>query len=194
MASIASVCVYCGSSLGKNPRYAEAARLLGAELARHRIRLVYGGGRIGLMGQMADAALAAGGQVIGVIPEHLQVREKGHHGVTELRIVASMHERKNLMFELSDAFVVLPGGFGTLDEAFEILTWRQLRLHDKPILFLNVEGYWTPFSKLVDQFIAEGFARESSRRLFVMVSAVEDVIPTLLRQPAPAIPDAIQRL
>jgi uncharacterized protein (TIGR00730 family) len=193
MASIASVCVYCGSSLGTNPRYAEAARLLGAELAGRRIRLVYGGGRIGLMGQVADAALAGGGQVIGVIPEHLQVREKGHHGVTELRVVASMHERKNLMFELSDAFVILPGGFGTLDEAFEIMTWRQLRLHDKPILFLNVEGYWTPFGKLVDQFIAEDFARESSRRLFAIVSAVEDVIPTLLRQPAPAIPDAIQR-
>jgi len=194
MASIASVGVYCGSSLGTNPRYAEAARLLGAELAGHRIRLVYGGGRIGLMGQVADAALAGGGQVIGVIPEHLQVQEKGHHGVTELRVVASMHERKNLMFELSDAFVILPGGFGTLDEAFEMLTWRQLHLHDKPILFLNIEGYWTPFGKLVDQFIAEGFAREGSRRLFAMVSAVEDVIPALLRQPAPAIPDAIQRL
>jgi len=194
MASIASVCVYCGSSLGTNPRHAEAARHLGAELAGHGIRLVYGGGRIGLMGQVADAVLAGGGQVIGVIPEHLQVQEKGHRGVTELHVVASMHERKSLMFELSDAFVILPGGFGTLDEAFEMLTWRQLQLHDKPILFLNVDGYWTPFAELVDQFIAEGFARESSRRLFATVSAVEDVIPTLLRLPAPAIPDAVQRL
>jgi uncharacterized protein (TIGR00730 family) len=107
---------------------------------------------------VADAVLAGGGQVIGVIPEHLQVQEKGHLGVTELHVVASMHERKNLMFERSDAFVILPGGFGTLDEAFEMLTWRQLRLHDKPILFLNIEGYWTPFGKLVDQFVAEGFA------------------------------------
>jgi hypothetical protein len=194
MASIASVCVYCGSSVGANPRYAETARQLGAELAGHGIRLVYGGGRIGLMGQVADAVLAGGGQVIGVIPEHLQVQEKGHYGVTELHVVASMHERKNLMFELSDAFVILPGGFGTLDEAFEMLTWRQLQLHDKPILFLDIDGYWTPFGKLVDHFIAEGFARESSRRLFAMVDAVEAVIPTLLRLPAPAVPDSVQRL
>jgi uncharacterized protein (TIGR00730 family) len=194
MASIGSVCVYCGSSLGTNPRHAEAARHLGAEFAGHGIRLVYGGGRIGLMGQVADAVLAGGGQVIGVIPEHLQVQEKGHRGVTELHVVASMHERKSLMFELSDAFVILPGGFGTLDEAFEMLTWRQLQLHDKPILFLNIDGYWTPFAELVDQFIAEGFARESSRQLFATVSTVEEVIPTLLRLPAPAIPDAVQRL
>jgi uncharacterized protein (TIGR00730 family) len=194
MASIASVCVYCGSSLGANPRHAEAARQVGTELAGRGIRLVYGGGRIGLMGQVADAVLAGGGQVIGVIPEHLQVQEKGHRGVTELHVVPSMHERKNLMFELSDAFVILPGGFGTLDEAFEMLTWRQLQLHDKPILFLNIEGYWTPFGKLVDQFIGEGFARESSRRLFMMVDAVEEVIPALLREPAPAIPNAVQRL
>jgi uncharacterized protein (TIGR00730 family) len=194
MATIASVCVYCGSSLGANPRHAEAARQLGAQLASHGIRLIYGGGRIGLMGQVADAVLAGGGRVIGVIPEHLQVLEKGHRGVTELRVVASMHERKNLMFELSDAFVILPGGFGTLDEAFEMLTWRQLQLHDKPILFLNIEGYWTAFGALVDQFIAEGFARENSRRLFAVVDTVEDAIPTLLRQPAPAIPNAVQRL
>jgi len=194
MASIASVCVYCGSSVGANPRFAEAAQQLGTELAEHGIRLVYGGGRIGLMGHLADAVLARGGQVIGVIPEHLQAREKGHHGVTELRVVASMHERKNLMFQLSDAFVILPGGFGTLDEAFEMLTWRQLNLHDKPILFLNVARYWARLQKLVDHFIVEGFASHSSRQLFAMVDAVEDVIPTLLRQPSPAIPDAIQRL
>lgn len=194
MASIASVCVYCGSSLGANPRHTEAARHLGTQLAAHGIRLVYGGGRIGLMGQIADAVLAGGGQVVGVIPEHLQVQEKGHRGVTELHVVASMHERKNLMFELSDAFVILPGGFGTLDEAFEMLTWRQLKLHDKPILFLNIAGYWTPFAKLADQFIAEGFARENSRQLFTMVDTVEDVIPTLLRQPVPSIPDAVQRM
>jgi uncharacterized protein (TIGR00730 family) len=194
MASIASVCVYCGSSLGANPRHTEAARHLGTQLAAHGIRLVYGGGRIGLMGQIADAVLARGGQVVGVIPEHLQVQEKGHRGVTELRVVASMHERKNLMFELSDAFVILPGGFGTLDEAFEMLTWRQLKLHDKPILFLNIDGYWTPFAKLVDQFIAEGFARESSRRLFAMVDVVEDVIPTLILEPSTAVVTPVERL
>jgi uncharacterized protein (TIGR00730 family) len=194
MASIASVCVYCGSSLGANPRHAEAARQLGAALAEHGIRLVYGGGRIGLMGQVADAVLAGGGHVIGVIPEHLQVQEKGHRGVTELHVVASMHERKNLMFELSDAFVILPGGFGTLDEAFEMLTWRQLQLHDKPILFLNIEGYWTACAALVDQFIAEGFARESSRRLFAMVDTVEEVIPTLIREPSTAVVTPVERL
>jgi hypothetical protein len=194
MTAIASVCVYCGSSRGANPRHAEAARELGARLAGHGMRLIYGGGRIGLMGVVADAVLAGGGQVIGVIPEHLQVQERGHRGVTELRVVASMHERKNLMFELSDAFVILPGGFGTLDEAFEMLTWRQLRLHDKPILFLNIDGYWTPFDKLVEHFIAEGFVHESGRRLFAMVDAVEDIVPTLLEQPAPAIADSIERL
>ena len=194
MESIASVCVYCGSSLGVNPRHAEAARQLGAELAERGIRLVYGGGRIGLMGQVADAVLAGGGQVIGVIPEHLQVQEKGHRGVTELHVVATMHERKNLMFELSDAFVILPGGFGTLDEAFEMLTWRQLQLHDKPILFVNIGGYWTVLDKLVDQFIGEGFARASSRRLFAMVDAVEDVIPTLIREPSTAVVTPVERL
>jgi uncharacterized protein (TIGR00730 family) len=194
MASIASVCVYCGSSLGVNPRHAEAARQLGAELAGRGIRLVYGGGRIGLMGQVADAVLAGGGQVIGVIPEHLQVQEKGHRGVTELHVVASMHERKSLMFELSDAFVILPGGFGTLDEAFEMLTWRQLQLHDKPILFVNIGGYWTLLDKLVDQFIGEGFARASSRRLFAMVDAVEDVVPTLIREPSTAVVTPVERL
>ena len=118
MASIASVCVYCGSSLGASPRHAEAARQLGSELADHGIRLVYGGGRIGLIGQVADAVLDGGGRVLGVIPEHLQVQEKGRLGVTELHVVASMHERKSRTFELSDAFVIMPGGFGTLDEAF----------------------------------------------------------------------------
>jgi uncharacterized protein (TIGR00730 family) len=146
------------------------------------------------MGQIADAVLAGGGQVIGVIPEHLQVQEKGHRGITELHVVASMHERKNLMFELSDAFVILPGGFGTLDEAFEMLTWRQLQLHDKPILFLNIDDYWTPFGTLVDQFIAEGFARENSRRLFAMVDTVEEVIPTLIREPSTAVVTPVERL
>jgi len=194
MTSIRSVCVYCGSSLGANTRHAEAARQLGAELAGRGIRLVYGGGRIGLMGQIADAVLAAGGEVIGVIPEHLQVAERGHRGVTELRVVASMHERKNLMFELSDAFIILPGGFGTLDEAFEMLTWRQLQMHDKPILFLNVDGYWDPLNELVDHFIREGFVRESGRRLFTVVTRVEDVIPTLRRQPAAAVAAPVDRL
>jgi hypothetical protein len=194
MMKLRAVCVYCGSSLGAGPRYAEAARRLGRELAAHRLRLIYGGGGIGLMAEAADAAMAAGGEVIGVIPELLQKREKGHRGITELRVVASMHERKNLMFDLADAFVILPGGFGTLDEAFEMLTWRQLRLHDKPILFLNVDGYWAPLGNLVDHFIHEGFARESCRRLFTLVATVEDVVPTLLRQPAAVVATDMDRL
>jgi uncharacterized protein (TIGR00730 family) len=194
MAAIGSVCVYCGSSAGVNPRHAEVARQLGRGLAERGMRLIYGGGRIGLMGVIADAVLAGGGQATGVIPEHLEAKEVGHRGVSELRVVGSMHERKTVMFELADAFVILPGGFGTLDEAFEMLTWRQLHLHDKPILFLDVDGYWVPFRAMVDHFIREGFARESSRDLFVMVDDVEAVIPTLLRQPAPTVPDAIRQL
>jgi len=194
MAAIGSVCVYCGSSVGANPRHREVARAFGRALASHGIRLVFGGGAIGLMGEVADAVMDEGGQAIGVIPELLQKREKGHRGITELRVVASMHERKNLMFELSDAFVILPGGFGTLDEAFEMLTWRQLGMHDKPILFLNVDGYWDPFNQIVDHFIREGFAGESCRRLFVMVSQVEDVIPALRREPSAPVATPLERL
>jgi uncharacterized protein (TIGR00730 family) len=194
MAAIGSVCVYCGSLAGANPRHAEAARRFGRRLAERDIRLVYGGGRVGLMGQIADAVLAGGGRAIGVIPQHLEAKEVGHHGLSELRVVGTMHERKTVMFELADAFVILPGGFGTLDEAFEMLTWRQLRLHDKPIVFLDVDGYWAPLDALVEHFIREGFARENSRALFAIVDDVEDIIPTLLRQPAPTLPDAVSRL
>ena len=193
MNQLNSLCIYCGSGLGNNPRHRDSARRLGQLMAARRITLVYGGARIGLMGTLADAVAAGGGKVIGIIPQHLDQREVGHRGV-ELHIVDSMHSRKAMMFDRSDAFAILPGGLGTLDEAFEMLTWRQLQLHDKPILFLNIEGYWTAFGTLVDQFIAEGFARESSRRLFAMVCKVEEVIPTLLRQPAPAVPDDVQRL
>jgi len=194
MATIGSVCVYCGSLTGTNARHAETARRLGQLLAGHNMRLIYGGGRVGLMGQVADAVIEAGGRVIGVIPEHLEVKEVGHHGLAELRVVGSMHERKTQMFELADGFVILPGGFGTLDEAFEMMTWRQLGLHDKPIVFLDVDGYWAPFGTLVEHVIAEGFARANSRELFTMVSDVELVIPTLLRQPAATVPDAVRRM
>jgi uncharacterized protein (TIGR00730 family) len=194
MAAIGSVCVYCGSSKGTRPRYAAVARELGRELAAHRIRLIYGGGGIGLMAEVADAVMAAGGEVVGVIPELLQKREKGHRGITELRVVASMHARKNLMFELADAFVVLPGGFGTLDEAFEMLTWRQLEMHDKPILFVNMDGYWDPLDRLVEHFIREGFVPERCRGLVTMVAGVADVVPTLRRQPPAGVAVAVDRL
>jgi len=137
-----SVCVYCGSRPGELPAYAEAARTVGTEIGRRGWQLVYGGGRAGLMGEVADAALAAGAQVIGVIPESLMGRELGHRGLTELHVVQTMHERKTMMAERSDAFVALPGGIGTFEELFEVWTWRQLGYHVKPLGLLNVAGYY----------------------------------------------------
>ena len=155
------VCVFCGASSGRRPGYAEAARSFGEELARRGIGLVYGGGRVGLMGAVADGALAAGGEAIGVIPQELVDRELAHTGLTQLHIVGSLHERKALMAELSDAFVALPGGFGTLDELMEQLTWAQLGLHAKPVGLLDVEDYWAPLIALSRHLTEEGFVRES---------------------------------
>jgi uncharacterized protein (TIGR00730 family) len=155
------VCVFCGASSGRLPEYAEAARAFGAAAAARGLGIVYGGGRVGLMGAVADAALAAGGEVIGVIPQELVDRELAHGGLTELRIVGSLHERKALMAELSDAFVALPGGFGTLDELLEQLTWSQLGLHGKPIGLFDVEEYWRPLVALARHATEEGFVRES---------------------------------
>jgi uncharacterized protein (TIGR00730 family) len=143
---IRRLCVYCGSSPGVDPRYREAARALGGGLAARGIELVYGGGRNGLMGLVADAVLAGGGKVTGVIPLHLQNRELAHVGLSELLVVDSMHERKRVMAERADAFAVLPGGIGTLDETVEILSWRQLGLHDKPIYVVDIAGYWSPLA------------------------------------------------
>jgi len=154
-----AVCVYCGSSMGARSAYSERAALLGTRLAREGLSLVYGGGNVGLMGIAADAALAAGGEVIGVIPEQLVGWEVAHRGLTRLEVVATMHERKARMFDLSDAFVALPGGFGTLDEMFEMLTWRQLGLGDKPCAFLDVDGYYAPLMAMLDRMLAEGFLR-----------------------------------
>jgi uncharacterized protein (TIGR00730 family) len=165
--SIRSVCVFCGSSTGRQPEYAAAAGAMGQLLAERRIRLVYGGGKVGLMGALADAALAAGGQVVGVIPRMLVEKELAHGGLTELRIVSTMHERKALMAEISDAFIALPGGLGTFEELCEVLTWAQLGIHARPIGCLNVRGYFTPFRLLLDQCIAEGFLQPEQRRLFL---------------------------
>ena len=170
-----------------------AAATLGGLIAQAGLGLVYGGGRVGLMGVMADAALAAGGKVVGVIPDHLNSVEIGHQNVSELRIVPSMHERKHLMFELSDAFAVLPGGIGTLDETFEIITWRQLHLHDKPVVLVDSAGYWRPFLDLIDHIIARGFARPSIRDLFDVVGRVEDAIPVLMAAPLPREPEHAER-
>lgn len=185
-----TLCVYCGAGLGANLRHRQAARRLGRLMAENGVRLIYGGARIGLMGMLADAVIEAGGAAMGIIPQHLDAREVGHRGITELRIVESMHERKNLMFELSDAFAILPGGFGTLDETFEMITWRQLGLHDKPILLVNLDGYWDPLLRLIDHVIAEGFAHPDSRRLYTVVNGIEGVIATMRRLPQPALPDA----
>ena len=157
------ICVYAGSNPGANEAYAEAARELARLLAERGIGVVYGGGRVGLMGILADSALAAGGEVIGVIPQDLVDREVGHDGLTELRIVASMHERKALMAELSDGFVALPGGIGTLEELIEIYTWSQLGLHDKPMGVLNVLGYYDGLATLLDHAVQEGFLRPQHR-------------------------------
>jgi uncharacterized protein (TIGR00730 family) len=155
------VCVFCGASSGRLAAYAEAARAFGTAAAARGVGIVYGGGRVGLMGAVADAALAAGGEVVGVIPQELVNRELAHDGLTELHIVGSLHERKALMAELSDAFVALPGGFGTLDELLEQLTWSQLGLHEKPIGLLDVEEYWRPLIALARHATEEGFVRES---------------------------------
>jgi uncharacterized protein (TIGR00730 family) len=154
---VKSVCVFCGSSDGTRPAYADDARAFGRMLAVRGFTLVYGGGNVGTMRHLADAALEAGGQVVGVIPEQLVDRERAHRGVTELRVVGSMHERKALMVALSDAFIALPGGFGTLDELFEVLTWAQLRLHHKPCALLNVDGYFDDLVSLVERAREEGF-------------------------------------
>jgi uncharacterized protein (TIGR00730 family) len=183
MPLVKSLCVYCGSARGASPRYIAAARELGEAMAERNIRLVYGGARIGMMGEVADAVMKHGGEVVGVIPEHLQTSEVGHSGITELKVVDSMHTRKKLMFDLSDAFAVLPGGFGTLDELFEIITWRMLALHSKPVVVLNIDGYWDPYQRLVDHIIAQGFARESSRQFFSVVNSVGRAFD-LLDEPA----------
>jgi uncharacterized protein (TIGR00730 family) len=174
------VCVYCGSSAGNDPRFAAVARAFGAALARAGIGVVYGGGRVGLMGAVADAALEAGGEVIGVIPRFLQEREVAHHGV-DLRVVESMHERKQLMSELSDAFVALPGGFGTFEEFFEIVTWVQLRLLDAPCIIANVGGYYDALVALIDGAVANGFINASNRTIVESYANLDEVIARLCR-------------
>ena len=158
-----SVCVYCGSNAGGDPAYAAQAKALGTRLAAENLALLYGGGNVGLMGVVADAALDAGGEVVGVIPRQLVDWEVAHKGVTRLEVVESMHERKARMFDLSDGFVALPGGFGTLDEMFEMLTWRQLGLGDKPCAFLDVNGFWQPLMAMLDTMVRERFLHPDQR-------------------------------
>jgi uncharacterized protein (TIGR00730 family) len=180
------ICVFCGSSAGVRPAYAKAARALGAALARKEVGLVYGGGSVGLMGAVADAALAGGGEVIGVIPGTLVARELAHGGLADLRVVRSMHERKALMGELSDAFLTLPGAFGTLDETCEMLTWNQLGIHAKPCGILDVEGYYGPLLQFLDRAVEEGFLGAESRALLVRDDDPERLLARLLDLTGPA--------
>lgn len=166
--NINNLAVFCGSSPGRLPVYAEGARALGESLASRSIRLVYGGGNVGLMGVVAEAVLEAGGEAVGVIPESLVRKEIAHDGLTELRVTRSMHERKALMAELSDGFIALPGGVGTLEELFETWTWAQLGFHAKPFGFLNVDGYFDALIAFLDHVAAEGFVREPHRSLLLV--------------------------
>jgi uncharacterized protein (TIGR00730 family) len=171
------ICVFCGSNAGARSEYAEAARALATVLVEHKLGIVYGGGNVGLMGVLADAALGCGGEVIGVIPQKLVDKEVAHRGVTKLRIVETMHERKALMNDLSDAFIALPGGFGTLDEFFEVLTWSQLGFHGKPCALLNVAGYYDRMLAMLDHAVTERLLRPAHREL-----VIADTDPSRLMQ------------
>jgi hypothetical protein len=186
MTSIRSICVYCGSRSGNGDSYAAIARDFGHILASHHITLVYGGGSVGLMGIMARAAKEHGGRVIGVIPRHLDQIEIKQTGLDELYVVDDMHSRKRKMFDLSDAFVALPGAIGTLDETIEVITWRQLGLHDKPILLVNENNYWDPFLELLQHIKSEGFGHSGLNDLFEVVGSIHDVLPALARAPRPS--------
>jgi uncharacterized protein (TIGR00730 family) len=173
------LCVFCGSSSGNDPRYAQAARELGKLLVARRVGLVFGAGHIGLMGVIADAVLEAGGEAIGVIPQVLVDKELAHRSLTDLRIVPGMHERKAAMAALAHAFVALPGGYGTADEWFEMLTWAQLRLHDKPIGVLNVNGFFDPLLAWLDRAVDDGFVKPAHRRLLVVAKTPEQLLDSL---------------
>src|SRR5690625_5063415 len=188
-----SLCLYCGSSPGANPAYLQAASDLGQFLAERQIRLVYGGGRVGLMGAAADSCMRAGGEVLGIIPDFLLRHEVGHTGLTELQVVDTMHERKMRMAEHADAFCILPGGLGTLEELFEVLTWRQLGLHDKPIILLDIAGYWEPLIQLIRRQAEEGFLRSEHLALLCRIREVRE-LEDALRQGLAGAPDLAPRL
>jgi uncharacterized protein (TIGR00730 family) len=176
---IKRVCVFCGSSRGDNPVYSETARKLGQVLAGRGLELVFGAGHIGLMGVLADAVIAAGGKTSGVIPRSMVERELAHTGLDHLHIVETMHERKSLMADLSDAFIALPGGFGTADELFEILTWAQLGIHQKPIGLINIAGFFDPLLAWLERTVADGFLKPNHRRLLIEAATVEEVLDRL---------------
>jgi uncharacterized protein (TIGR00730 family) len=187
---VTRVCVFCGSSAGIRPEYADAARRLAAELARRGLGLVYGGGSVGIMGVLADAALASGVEVIGVIPRPLASRELAHAGLTELKLVESMHERKATMAALAGGFIALPGGLGTLEETLEILTWAQLGIHQKPVAALNVAGYWDHLIRLLGHAIGEGFVRREHAELMLFGDSADELLDRMAAWKPPALPRA----
>jgi uncharacterized protein (TIGR00730 family) len=187
------LCVFCGSSTGSDPAFADAAKETGAALAAAGIELVYGVGNVGLMGALADATLAAGGKVIGVIPQFLMAKELGHRGATELRVVQSMHERKALMADLADGFIALPGGFGTLDEFCEILTWAQLGLHNKPCGLINVSGFYDPFLQQIDRAVTDRLIRPEHRALILSDTAASGLLEQMRRFRSTTIPKWLDR-
>jgi uncharacterized protein (TIGR00730 family) len=174
-----SICIFCGSRRGAGPAYMEAARQLGSLAGAAGLRVIYGGGHVGMMGGAADASMAAGGEVVGFIPARLLEREVGHRAITELVVTEGMFDRKQKMIAGADAFVVLPGGLGTLDELLEVVTLKQLGYHDKPIVLVNLDGYWDPFVALVEHIIEREFAAPDARRLFQVVESIEEVLPAL---------------
>ena len=194
MTEISALCVYCASSQRTAPHYLELARSLGRRTAEEGIELVYGGGRVGLMGAAADAALEAGGKVTGIIPDFLHDRELQHEGLSELLVVSSMHERKRLMFERSQAFVVLPGGLGTLDETFEILTWRQIGLHKLPVVLINYQGFWDPLLALLEHQVAEQMVRGEHAQLLSVVPDIDGCFALLEEASAAPIKGDPERL
>jgi hypothetical protein len=174
--ALTSVCVFCGSNAGSDPAYVAAAQAVGRGLAQRGIRVVYGGGRVGMMGALADAARAEGGEVVGVMPRQMFEREIGHTGIDDLRVVASMHERKALMVELADAFIALPGGIGTFEELFEVYTWAQLGIHAKPLGLLDVAGYYQPMATMLDHAVEERFLREETRAMLVVAGDLDGLL------------------
>jgi hypothetical protein len=187
VSALRRVCVFCGSNTGRTAGYRRLAEQLGCTLAARRLGIVYGGGRVGLMGALADAALAAGGEVIGVMPQALMDREIGHRGLTELRIVGSMHERKARMAELADGFVALPGGIGTLEELFEVWTWAQLGLHVKPCGLLDTDGFFAPLVEFLDHLVATGFVQPAHRSMLVTAESPDALLAAFAAYEAPLV-------
>jgi uncharacterized protein (TIGR00730 family) len=182
------IAIFCGSSSGFSELYARHAGIVGRYLAERKIQIIFGGGRLGLMGILADAAMEAGGSVVGVIPDFLNIKEVAHDGVSRLITVGSMHERKATILEMSDGFIALPGGFGTLDELFEMLTWGQLGLHTKPVGILNVNGFFSGVLRTADNMVSEGFLKKVNREMILISDRIDDLLERMAAYRAPAVP------